>query len=124
MLLPPIPAHVKWEVWQVEWPHSDGGSKARPAVLISSNLHNLNEDKLWFIKVTKSMIRGTKYKIEVDPNAEEFKGSGLDKKCTIYPEIVRQIPKNKARYRRGAILDPGIRHKIQQAIVKTTGIIP
>ena len=62
MKLDPVLEFRQWFVLQVIWPHGDGSSKARPAILLVTEKDKANAGEvLWFMKITGEKFYDAKY---------------------------------------------------------------
>ena len=91
---------LQWEIWDVEWEHEDGTSKARPALVVSSTAFNAGNDAIWFAKIS-TKEHDVPHRLELATSDPAFSRTGLAAHSYFYLANVRQITRSKI-YRRGA----------------------
>jgi mRNA-degrading endonuclease toxin of MazEF toxin-antitoxin module len=96
------PVFSQWEIWQVDWEHEDGTSKARPVLILSSTSAAESGDQIWVAKFTKTMS-DVPFRIEFSRSDPSFRETGLNETCYLYLAEARKVPKSRFLYRRGRL---------------------
>lgn len=93
---------LQWEIWDVEWPHEDGTSKRRPALVVSSSEFNGRNDVIWCAKIS-SRIHEVPFRVELSPGDPSFSATGLNKTSYFYLADVRKVSKRAFYSQRGHV---------------------
>ncbi len=93
----------QWEIWYVDWPHDDGGSKDRTVLAISTNSENVSEGFVRFVKITGEDHPGVPCRLCLEPRDVDFKHTGLVKKSWIHFTDIKKIHGNQLRRRIGHV---------------------
>jgi mRNA-degrading endonuclease toxin of MazEF toxin-antitoxin module len=96
------PTFCQWEVWQAEWDHEDGTTKARPVLILSSTASAQANTHIWVAKFTKTFSQ-IPFRIEFNNSDASFAETGLTDTCYLYVAETRRIPKTKFIRKRGKL---------------------
>lgn len=86
---------LQWQIWDVEWPHEDGTSKRRPALVVSTSAHNASSDEIWVVKIS-SKFRDVPHRLTICTTDPAFKTTGLKKDSHFYLKKVKLL--NRSRF--------------------------
>ncbi len=111
----------QWDIWQVHWQHDDGGSKPRPALVLSSKEFNEAHGFAWFARISSSVFDAPHYEFRrADPFFEQ---TGLDKDCRLYYTEVQALEEDRLLYYRGG-LDRYTSWEVDMKMREATGWMP
>ncbi|MCO5171388.1 MAG: hypothetical protein M9894_34225 [Planctomycetes bacterium] len=103
---------AQWELWEVTWRHEDGGSKPRPALLISKP-DMIARGDLHFLKLSTRCYPAV-LSIEIAPGGPLWDGTGLRVTSYLYPEV-QTFAASDALMRRGRA-NPALQRAVVQLI--------